>query len=617
MSCPHAVTNCLAFCEIYAIDTRNEVHEAGHPESPHAPILRKLAPASQSRMLLVRVRLAVLLQMQLQLWCDRHRHKSRNGEAFEMTRLFLLLVMLSIPVMLVAQDARDQQQTSELKSQLQAEHDRVQQLLDAVQQLQQQVRSLQNATGQTPTQAAGDNVPAKQVSSAAVESTTNHPSNPDEPLAIHFRGITLTPGGFLDATGIYRMRNENADGISTFGSIPFAGTANANLSEFRGTGRETRLSLLAEGKVNDWKASGYAEIDFEGAAPTANEIESTSFQPRSRQLWGQVEFNNGFSISGGQTWSLLTTNRKGIALRQEWVPNTIDLQYVVGYNWARQWSVRATKNFNDKMWAAVSIENPETTLSVTNPPPNIFGFNTSANATTPASGFTLSNTPGANGISTDLAPDLIGKVAFEPGWGHYEIKSLGRFFRDRLNGHNNYTVGGGLGIAAVLPVTKKVDVIAEGLAGDGIGRYASGVGSDVTLRPDGNIVPIRTLQTMLGVEAHPGSLWDFYVYGGNEYYSRPAYVNAAGLPVGYGSPLNNNSGCQLEVPGTLPCGAQNRTLWEIEPGYWHRFYKGSAGTIALGMSYSYIQRSAWVGSGGLQPRGNENMVMTSFRYYLP
>ena len=97
-----------------------------------------------------------------------------------------------------------------------------------------------------------------------------------------------------------------------------------------------------------------------------------------------------------------------------------------------------------------------------------------------------------------------------------------------------------------------------------------------------------------------------------------AYVNGAGLPVGYGSLLNNNSGCQLEVPSsTQLCQAQNRTLWQIEPGYWYRFYKGSAGTIAIGMSYSYIQRSTWAGVGGLQPRGNENMVMSSFRYYLP
>jgi hypothetical protein len=538
-----------------------------------------------------------------------------------MTRVILLSLALSFAATGMAQDATtNQPELTELKSRLQMEHERVQQLVDAMQQLQQQLNHLESGgTRETSTQAVGEKAPKQAAESTHdVESTTTNASNSDQPRAIHLGGTTLTPGGFLDATGIYRTHNENADAISTFGAIPFAGTANSGLSEFRGTGRETRFSLLAEGKMSSWKASGYAEFDFEGAAPTANEIESNSFQPRSRQLWGQVEFNNGFSVSGGQMWSLLATNRKGLALRQEFVPNTIDLQYVVGYNWARQWSIRATKNFNDRVWAAVSVENPETTLSVTNPPADVFGFNNSTNATSPGSGFTLFNTPGANGISTDLAPDLIGKLVVEPGWGHYEIKALGRFFRDRVNGRNNYTAGGGGGVAAVLPVTKKLDLIAEGLAGTGIGRYASGLGADVTLRTDGTIVPIRTLQSMIGLEAHPGSRWDLYLYGGNEYYSRTAYVNTAGLPVGYGSPLNNNSGCQLEVPAaTQPCQAQNRTLWQVEPGYWYRFYKGPAGTVALGMSYSYIERSAWSGSGGLQPRGNENMVMTSFRYYLP
>ena len=419
-------------------------------------------------------------------------------------------------------------------------------------------------------------------------------------------------------TGIYRTHNENADVDSTFGGIPFSGSANAHLNEFRGTARATRFSLLAEGKINNWKTSGYAEIDFEGAAPTANELESNSFNPRARQLWGQIQFNNGISVAGGQTWSLLTTYRKGIELRQEMVPMTIDLQYVPGYNWARQWSVRVTKNFHKNMWAALAVENPDTSLSVTNPPAGVFGFNTSTNATSPASAFTLSNTPGANGISTDIAPDLIGKLVFEPGWGHYEIKAIGRFFRDRFDGSNNYTAAGGGGIGIILPATKKLDVILEGMAGNGIGRYASGLGPDVTLRPDASIVPLRTLQTMAGLEWHPTPKWDWYVYGGDEYYSRASYVGATGQPVGYGSPLNNNSGCQVESPtATQPCQAQTRSLWQVQPGFWYRFYKGPAGTVALGMSYSYTVRDTWVGLDSLQPKGIENIVMTSFRYYFP
>jgi len=62
------------------------------------------------------------------------------------------------------------------------------------------------------------------------------------------------------------------------------------------------------------------------------------------------------------------------------------------------------------------------------------------------------------------------------------VKALGRFFRDRVSGSNNFAGGGGAGLAAVLPATKKLDVILEGLAGLGIGRYGDSVGPDVTLR---------------------------------------------------------------------------------------------------------------------------------------
>ena len=118
------------------------------------------------------------------------------------------------------------------------------------------------------------------------------------------------------------------------------------------------------------------------------------------------------------------------------MPLTIDSQYVVGLTWTRQWGVRVTKKLNDQTWIAFALENPETSLSVTDPAANIFGFNNSANATFPSSLLTLNNTPGAAGVSTDVAPDLIAKAVFEPGWGHYEVKAIGRFFRDRINSIN-------------------------------------------------------------------------------------------------------------------------------------------------------------------------------------
>src|SRR6267142_2371095 len=255
------------------------------------------------------------------------------GRTGLMSKALAMLFMLLVTAGLVGQEAGSanqaassvtpalQQQLDDLKTRMDKEHQRIQelqqQLLDreqGLQQLQQEMNGLRGNTadGSTPT-----NAPSSHSRNATAAAAGPSPFDPETPDALHFRGITLTPGGFFDMTGIYRTHNENADVDSTFGGIPLSGTANAELSEFRGSARASRFSLLAEGKINDWRASGYAEFDFEGAAPTANELESNSFNPRARQLWAQLQFNNGLSVAGGQTWSLLTTYRKGIELRQE------------------------------------------------------------------------------------------------------------------------------------------------------------------------------------------------------------------------------------------------------------------------------------------------------------
>src|SRR5262249_5090565 len=144
-----------------------------------------------------------------------------------------------------------------------------------------------------------------------------------------------------------------------------------------------------------------------------------------------------------------------------------------------QRAFRVTKNFRNKVWTAFAVEEPETTYSAAFLPANIMGLNTSQNA---AAGVNLlpflANY--SNGFSTELAPDLLAKVAFEPSWGHFEIKALGRFFRDRIastattNGHTNTTEGYGVGFGLLMPfVKKKLEVPLEGLIGQGIGRYGS------------------------------------------------------------------------------------------------------------------------------------------------
>ena len=46
------------------------------------------------------------------------------------------------------------------------------------------------------------------------------------------------------------------------------------------------------------------------------------------------------------------------------------------------------------------------------------------------------------------------------------------------------------------------------------------------------------------------------------------------------------------------------------------FIPGLKAKLRLGGQYSYLSRDAWSGIGG-QPEAVENMIYSSFRYYIP
>jgi len=54
-----------------------------------------------------------------------------------------------------------------------------------------------------------------------------------------------------------------------------------------------------------------------------------------------------------------------------------------------------------------------------------------------------------------------------------------------------------------------------------------------------------------------------------------------------------------------------------------KMYQGPKGGVRWGIQYSYITKSGWsgapaaAGAPGVQPKAVDNMVFTSFRYYLP
>ena len=369
------------------------------------------------------------------------------------------------------------------------------------------------------------------------------------PSTIRYKGVNLTPGGFIAAETVYRQRAESADINTQLAGIPYPGNALSKVSENAFTARQTRATVLAESKVGTAKLTGYFEMDFLGAGTTSNNRQSNSYVFRQRQLWAQAAFDGGFSITGGQMWSLATENRKGIQNRGEALPMMIDPQYVVGFTWQRAYGLRVAESLlNNKLTFGASIEGPQTTLGGR----GFSTFTTAAGATSqnfwfaaPGNGGGLYNGFDATGYAQNRAPDVVFKAALDPGWGHYEVFGIVSQLRARIypcavvsdvapgtvvgtttysgpqigcaaapgavsptaaGAFNDSRTGGGGGASLRVPLfSKKVEIGAKGVYGDGIGRFGSSQLADATARPDGTLAPIRTGHGLGIVEFHPSA----------------------------------------------------------------------------------------------------------------
>lgn len=581
--------------------------------------------------------------------------------------------------------AAQQQAIQMLSQQIQSRDQRIQQL---EQRLDQNQAAAAQAQAKADTAVSQTTEQSKAVAALSTDVTDLKTSNQsvklnlqetqksirdqnESPLAIHYKGVSLTPGGFLAAESVWRNRALGGDINTPFNSINMPGAGQNSVSEFFGSGRQSRISLLAEGKLQDYKMSGYYEADFLSAGITSNNNQSNSYTLRQRQVWGQIA-SNTWSFTGGQMWSLVTETKHGLDNRTEAVPMTIDPQYTIGFSWARQYGARFVYDIDNKYWIGVSAENPQTTFAARGNAANFAlgspgsgsglynsGITACSTSTVTGTGGTITSvltscTPAAT-YSFNAMPDFVFKAAGEPGFGHYEIFGVLSRFRDRiypcaepaassncngtisaLGAYNDSVMAGGVGANFRVTLRKQLDIGGHALVGDGIGRYGTGGLPDSTVKADGTLAPLRSYQTLGTLEWHTKRL-DFYANGGVEYVQRrweydPNNPTSPLTPVGYGSPLFNVAGCYSEtappITGTngytfgslSKCSADTKSLVEGTVGFWIKALQGPHGRLQFGPQYSYVSRYAWTGTFGTltaSPHGVDNMFFTSFRYYLP
>ncbi|MBV8205777.1 MAG: hypothetical protein JO041_03215 [Acidobacteria bacterium] len=527
----------------------------------------------------------------------------------------------------------------ELKQMLAAQQAEIEKLRQAVDDLkaakeeQPHAPSLGTVASTAPMLPAGK-APEPKLPSVFINNAAQDTSKPENPTSLRYKGVTITPVGFLAAEGVWRQHALLSDVNTPFNSTPYAGADQAHINDLFFSGRQSRLGVLVEGKLSMVKLSGYYETDWLSAGVTSNNNQSNSYTNRQRQIWGQAALDNGWTFTGGQMWSLATETKKGLDNRTEALPMTIDAQYHVGFSWERQFGFRVTKNFNNKAWLGMSVENPQDIFTA-------HGNATNFDLGGPGTGGGLYNL-NAN-YSFNKTPDFIFKTAFEPGWGHYELFGILSTFQDRVypnatatpasaaGAFNSTKTGGGMGANFRGTIAKHLDIGAHFLAGDGIDRYGTSTLPDATVHPDGTLALVHGYMGLATVEYHTPK-WDWYWNLGTEYAARTWYLNAAGKPVGYGAPGFTNSGCATEVlpgggngftPGAAAsCTGDTKDLVEGSMGFWYKWYVGAWGRLQWGLQGSYIRRTGWPGAGAtagtfVTPRADEPMVFASFRYYIP
>jgi hypothetical protein len=334
----------------------------------------------------------------------------------------------------------------------------------------QQQAVTENAAAVTTLQATVTDLKGNQASLASTVSdeTGKMKKALESPGPLHYKGITLTPYGFVNGESVYRTHATGGELATPFSAIPYEGADSYLLSETYLSGRQSRPGLIVEGKTGWGTLRAIIEGDFLGSGTTSNGNQSNSYVFRQRIALAEVETSSGWTFSGGQGWTLAVENLKGISTAPTNIalPSQIDPNYVTGLVWAREDGFRVTRSFKNGAFG-ISAENPQvlyTTSLAGNTPYAVLGsagvngglLNAAISACSPSTSivnYTNQTVTDSNGdkvniavpvyktvnscanlanISFNQAPDMLVKAAFDPGFGHYEIFGIARFAHETI-----------------------------------------------------------------------------------------------------------------------------------------------------------------------------------------
>jgi hypothetical protein len=536
-------------------------------------------------------------------------------------------------------DALSQQQAQITKQQQEIE--RLRQQVSA-----QQVSAVQGTGTPHVVDAALHPAEPATVAPATVSDAPQDASNGKEkesPLSFKIGGAEFTPGGWIDFGAIYRNVNIGNGLATTFGTIPFNNTVADHVHDLRLTAQYSRISLKVTSKYGANDMTGYVEADFLGNDANNVFVSTNSHTNRLRHAWFDLRHNK-WEVMAGQSWSWLAPNRQGLSPNNADVAGTwnLDPNHQVGFTYTRAAQFRFVYHPTEHWGIGIAAENPDQYVGVGEV---LFPFQYNAQLGTQLDNGSLTSQAPA------FHPDFIPKVAYDTdfaGGRHFHAEagaliSSARivFCCDANNFKNAFHHSDGTGVsaefAANVDVVKRVKILANGVIGDGNGRFSIGLGPQVVVVPNPTVIQqpssfsplhpadlkmVQASSGLFGIETTlPNNLQIAAYYGGAYFGQRSFfdYTNPAGAPIqqcwfggpflpvrcgGFGGPNSPNSA--------------NRVVQEATLDIIHQFWKSKQyGALQLGTQLSWVQRNPWFVANGAPKDAHAGMAWLSLRYILP
>ena len=335
----------------------------------------------------------------------------------------------------------------------------------------------------------------------------------ESPLQFKLGDAYFTPVGFMDMTSVSRSTNTGTGIGTNFGSIPYGNTQAGSLTETRLSPQNSRIGMRIDTGFKDFKVMGYWESDFLGQLSSPPNgglaVSSNPYVFRMRLYWVDI-LKGKNEFLAGQSWSLMTPNRRGVSPLPAdlFYSQDIDVNYQVGLTWGRIPGFRYAYHPSEKVAFAVALENSE---------PYVGGGNGGSGAVLPAaisatnaiSGSVLGgqiNNGSSQIQSAALSPDIIAKLAFDPNRKfHFEVAGVEIANKIAYPGANttwttHTKVGGGGSVNLSFELAPGFRILTNNFWSAGGGRYIFGQAPDFIVRADGSLSLVHSSSTATGFE---------------------------------------------------------------------------------------------------------------------